>query len=71
MALTKLSDDDAKGQIGQGIHTGLRKATDSPQSGLVWQAIQDLPADEWNAVLSFLVKGLASMGIALYEETGE
>lgn len=59
--------DTAKSLIGEGIHTGMRKAIDSPQAHPAWKAIQELPDDDWDAVLEFLVSGLASVGYELFE----
>jgi hypothetical protein len=48
--------------LGVLIHTGLRKAADSPASWQAWKAIQDMDDDEWNEVLRYVVEGLAGGG---------
>ena len=50
--------DDLKSMIGEGVHTGLRKAADSHASGRAWQAIRDMPVGEWDSVLDFVADGL-------------
>lgn len=66
--MTKISREDATSLLGEGIHTGLRKAVDSHESVVVWQAINRLPDDEWHTVLVWLVDALASMGYHLVKE---
>ena len=36
--------------IGVGMQAGLRKFCDSPESVHAWQAINDMPDQEWNTV---------------------
>jgi len=45
--------DTFRSLLGEGIHTGLRKAADSPQSARAWRAIRDMPDGEWNRVVAF------------------
>lgn len=66
--MVRLSDDDAKAQIGQGFHTGLRKALDSHAAIVAWRAINDLPQEDWDAVLEWVVWGLAQQRIYLTKE---
>lgn len=53
MKLTAEQKQDLRSLIGEGVHTGLRKAVDSHESSVAWNAIQDLPSGEWGAVLDF------------------
>lgn len=39
---------DVVNMIGEGVHTALRKAVNSRQSGVAWRAIRDLPGREWH-----------------------
>ncbi len=43
--------------IGEGVHTGLRKWADSPQSHNAWIAIRDMPPEEWSNIVN-IVAGL-------------
>lgn len=40
--------------LGEGIHVAFRKGTDSRGALAIWKAIQDLPSDEWSAVVDFV-----------------
>ena len=42
---------DVADVIGEGVHTGLRKFTDAPSSGVAWRAIHDLPAGDWTGIV--------------------
>lgn len=46
--------------IGAGIHTYLRKLLDSPEGARAWKAINDLPDDEWSAVVKEVAKNIES-----------
>jgi len=50
--------------IGEGLHTGLRKGTDAPESAALWRAISESDR-AWHEALAFLVDGLASMGFVV------
>lgn len=71
MALSRVSDDDARALIGQGIHTALRKAVGTAESMVAWDAIEALPAEQWDAALGYLIDGMASIGVWLYRNPGE
>ena len=58
MKLTQQQKDDLASLIGEGVHTGLRKAIDSPQSSVAWRAIKDLPDGEWGIVIEFAMSGI-------------
>jgi len=47
-------------ELGEAIHTGLRKAADSPESVTAWQAISNMP--DWTAVIDFATEGLNLRG---------
>lgn len=40
--------------LGEGIHTAFRKATDCEQAHPIWKLIQEMPAEDWTAVLKFV-----------------
>jgi hypothetical protein len=58
---------EAVAMLGEGLHTGLRKAADSDAADRAWQAIHDMPDGEWSAVVGFVVDGLGSMGVTLHD----
>lgn len=62
---TPMTPDDVADAIGQGLHTGLRKGCEDGMKA--WEAISDMPDDDWSAALRFLVSGLDSMGLVLCE----
>jgi hypothetical protein len=64
----RLSDSEAKEQIGEGIHAGLRKVGQSSAANGAWLAINNMPNDEWDAILEWVVDGLASQSIYLVKE---
>lgn len=47
--------------IGVGIHTGLRKWCESEESGIAWNAINDM--DEWSYVCSEVAKSIAAQAL--------
>jgi hypothetical protein len=51
--------------VGEGMHTGLRKAAESPQSSQAWNAIQAMP--DWGYVCEFFVSGLEYSGVLTWE----
>jgi hypothetical protein len=42
--------------LGEGFHTGFRKAVDSSAANRAWHAIQDMPAEDWGAVVTFVAE---------------
>lgn len=59
-----VTKQEAVSTIGEGLHTGLRKGTDAPESAALWQAIANSDR-AWSEALDFLVWGLGEMGLAL------
>jgi len=49
-------------QIALGMHTGLRKGSDAPSSGPLWQAIAASEDTAWSDAARFCAYGLESMG---------
>ncbi len=49
----RMSRDDLISYFGEGIHTGLRKATDNLYAARAHQAITEMPDEDWRAVLEF------------------
>jgi hypothetical protein len=43
-----------KSLLGEGFHTGLRKAADSPESSQAWNAIRAMDPKEWSSVVDFV-----------------
>jgi len=50
----KINYEAAADQLGEGIHTSLRKFAESPKSDDAWRAIRDMPNDEWNRICQFV-----------------
>jgi hypothetical protein len=48
-------------ELGEGFHTGFRKATGHPDASTIWRAISELPDDEYRAVVEFVVMGIEEM----------
>jgi len=51
-------DDELENFLGEGFHTAFRKAVDSKEADRIWHAINDLPSEEWSAVLYFVAEPL-------------
>lgn len=66
--LVPLSEAEAIEQIGVGVHTGLRKGTEAPDSGALWDAIAASKTSAWHDAVAFCVWGLEQMGIGLYKK---
>lgn len=49
----RMSRDDMISYLGEGIHTGLRKAIDHPCAMRAHRAIADMPNEDWHEVLEF------------------
>jgi len=48
--------EDLASFIGEGVHTSLRKYTDSDAADRAWHAIRDMPDDEWNTVVTIVAQ---------------
>jgi len=55
-------DEDIISMLGEGVHTGLRKGTDAPSSGPLWQAISKSDDGAWSAALNYALWGLRYSG---------
>lgn len=65
-----VDNEDAVSQLGEGIHTGLRKGSDAPEAPKLWTAIQD--SDQaWSEALEYAVWGLGTMGYRLCREADD
>ena len=54
--------------IGEGVHAGLRKAAESPESSTAWRAISQMP--DWSDVIEFVVWGLEQSGAITWKKPG-
>jgi hypothetical protein len=54
--------NEVKDILGEGVHTGLRKAVDSSAAWQTHQCITNLSPAEWDRVLNFALDGLAAAG---------
>ena len=66
-----ISDEEAQEQIGEGVHTGLRKGSDAPSSGPLWRAISDSNDGAWSDALAYCVWGLESMGYRICKQVDD
>src|SRR4051794_7537082 len=48
--------DDFRSLLGEGFHTGFRKAAESPASSRVWNDIHDMPDGEYGQVIEFVAE---------------
>ena len=62
---TPVPDDEAREQIAVGMHTGLRKGSEAPSSGPLWQAISASDDSAWSDAARFCLWGLQEMGYAI------
>jgi len=63
------SQEDVISMLGEGIHTGLRKGTDAPSSGPLWQAIRASDDGAWGDALRFALWGLRYSGWEIVKVT--
>lgn len=54
MKFTKDQREEIKSNMGEGFHTAFRKAIDGHDSHIIWQKINDLPADVWGYAIDFV-----------------
>lgn len=47
-----------KEQAGEAIHSAFRHCDDSGHAHVAWCAIRDMPDDNWNAIIAFILEGL-------------
>lgn len=47
--------------VGEGFHAGFRKASDCAQAHQIYRLIEQMPDDQWSAVIEFVLDG-ASVG---------
>jgi len=57
--------------LGEGVHTSLRKAGDSPEATQAWLAIRDMDQTEWERILAYLWYGLEPIILAAFEAAQE
>lgn len=48
------------GLLAEGIHTAFRKASSHRSAHEAWVAIRNLPDDEWDSVVKFVIDGLTA-----------
>ena len=64
-----METDQAVENLAIGVHTGLRKGTEAPSSGPLWQAIANSDDSAWMDACRYCIVGLESMGIVLCRKT--
>ena len=60
-----VSKEVAQEQIAIGVHTGLRKGSEAPDSAKLWRAIHDSNDSSWSDAVRYCVNGLEAMGYAV------
>jgi hypothetical protein len=71
LSLSEVDDEEFAGLLMEGVHTGLRKGSDAPLSGVLWHAISESVFSEdssWGDACRYAVYGLKSMGYKLVKE---
>jgi hypothetical protein len=64
-AFIYVEDDEFAEHIAIGVHTGLRKGSEAPSSGMLWRAISESDDSAWLDACNYAVYGLKSMGYRL------
>lgn len=52
-----MTRDEFQSMLGEGFHTGFRKAAMGSEADRIWRAIRDMDRGEWGAVLQFVTWG--------------
>ena len=58
----EIDDDELREQIAIGMHTGLRKGSEAPDSAALWKAISESTDSSWSDAARYCVWGLRQMG---------
>jgi hypothetical protein len=67
----EVSDEDFASLLMEGVHTGLRKGSEAPMSGPLWNAISKAVYSDdtsWGDACRFAVYGIKYMGYKLVKE---
>lgn len=56
MRWNKVMTGDIANEIGEGIHTSLRKYCESKESGVAWKAISEMPEKEWSYICDIVAR---------------
>lgn len=70
-SIEEVSVDDLAGNIGEGVHTGLRKGSEAEDSHTLWKAISDSDTSAWSDAVQFCAEGLDYMGYKVYRPKRE
>lgn len=62
---TPIPADEAAEHVAIGVHTGLRKGSEAPSSGPLWQAIGASTDSAWMDAAKFFVIAMESMGYVI------
>lgn len=54
--------------MGELVHTAFRKGAEGPEGRAIWQAIRDMPFDQWEAAVSWMVYAIEATYGTLYAE---
>lgn len=67
MTTEVVSNDDFKELLGEGFHTAFRKGVEGYSD--IHQSISSMKADDWDAVLEYVVDGFDFMGFQLVHKS--
>lgn len=66
--MAKLSIDEAKELLGEGLHKALRVMGNSEEAARAYVGIDKMNEYEWDNILNFVVLGLADMGVNIVKD---
>ncbi len=52
--------------LGEGLHSGMRKAVDSDQSAALYRIVHTMPDDEWRAIIEWALDGLGPENFVVF-----
>ena len=64
----EVTDDELREQIAVGMHTGLRKGSEAPDSARLWRAISESNDSSWSDAAAYCVWGLRQQGYRVTRE---
>lgn len=59
--MQKHTKEEWMSAIGEGLHTGFRKGSDTPCDMIYWRILRDMDPEIWDSVLRYTVDGLEYM----------
>jgi hypothetical protein len=53
-----ITEEMLQSVLAEGFHTAFRKGTYCPQAHQIWTLIQEMPGEDWGAVIDFVMDGV-------------